>query len=436
MKQLHFYALILFGSLLTFGLDSCKKDDIDPILESIQAVKNDQWRSRIGEEVEIEGYIVFNNDGSAVMLASRDDYYQNGTIDENRYVALGSENIRLLDRPAYFMDRVKLKGRIRATTDVDRIPKAGLFGDLSQFEIEPTGAPTLIENYSGIVVDFVNPCVANPALCQLMNTTDTDKYALLYSGGVNKDAAYQRYWNDMALYYNMLIWINGFDPDNIIVVYKNGLAENNDMPVHYAATINGLASAFDDLESMMDNNDKFFLFMTNHGGTLTDDNSPATDDEDFGLDNVDECSYYYNVNRVIYDEEFAAMVNSLPFASMICVMEQCFSGGFIYDLRGPNRVIISAANEVEVSYGGAKYDDFVMLFASAIIGTQQETGASIDADTNNDGEVSVQEAYIYARNADPYEEHPQYEDNGDGQPVALPNNGGTIDGLYGSNVFL
>ena len=121
---------------------------------------------------------------------------------------------------------------------------------------------------------------------------------------------------------------------------------------------------------------------------------------------------------------------------MCGVLEQCFSGGMIYDLRGPNRVICTACRETELSYGGAGgYDEFVQLWASAMIGLHQVTGNPVDADENNDGKVSVYEAFRWASTNDAQPETPQYEDSGEGLSISFPSAGITTDGTYGSTYF-
>ena len=324
---------------------------------------------------------------------------------------------------------------MRETTDPERTTRAELHGDLALCEITPSATPTITAARVGPLTQLVNPCQIVPGLCDIFTPGDVEKHALLYSGGINSDSAYMRYWNDMVLYYTM-VWLFGYEPDNIIVVYKNGVAENGDMPVHYAATPSGLATAFGVLGVNMDSNDDFFLFTTNHGGTVTDVGSPAPLDEDFGTDLIDECLFYYNSNQVLRDDTMASFVNGLQFGRMCCVMEQCFSGGMIYDLRGPNRVICTACRETEVSWGGATYDVFVMLFASALIGVHQLSGQPVDADENDDGKVSIYEAFRWATNNDTADETPQYEDSGEGISISFPSAGVTIDGSYGFNYFL
>lgn len=401
---------------------------------TIAELKTDAWRDMIGKEVELEGYLLLNPDGTGRLLSDRADYESNGAIPEDRYVALGRDSLAGLDRSEHHLAHVQLRGTVRETGDPDRTSLGSTLGDRALCEVAAHEEPLVMGQWGGAKAAFINPC--ENLTCRLLTHIGPQKYALLYSGGINKDMAYMRYWNDMTLYYAMLTWVFGYDPDNIIVVYKDGVPENGYMPVHYAATPTGLNTAFDVLRARMDADDTFFLFMTNHGGTTSDMGSPMPNDEDFSADTIDETAFYYNQNSVIFDDDIAAQVNSLTFARMCAVMEQCFSGGMIYDLRGPNRVICTAANEVELSYGGAVYDDFVMLFASALIGIHQLTSDPVDADENNDGKVSIYEAFRWATTNDTRPEHPQYEDSGEGISIGFPSLGNTIDGTYGSTFFL
>ena len=49
---------------------------------------------------------------------------------------------------------------------------------------------------------------------------DEEKYAILYSGGINEEKAYYRYWNDI-IYMKFILEMHGYDPANIYVVYKD-----------------------------------------------------------------------------------------------------------------------------------------------------------------------------------------------------------------------
>ena len=131
------------------------------------------------------------------------------------------------------------------------------------------------------------------------------------------------------------------------------------------------------------------------------------------------------------------MFSNLKFNRMVIVMEQCFSGGLIHDVaRSGNRIIISAASEYEPSWcmTGGTYNEFSYYFTSAI-NKADPSGTKVDADTNKDGDVSLVEAFNYARSKDSKSETPYYEDSGDGIPHsgAMPGGG---EGTLGGSVTL
>ena len=97
---------------------------------------------------------------------------------------------------------------------------------------------------------------------------------------------------------------------------------------------------------------------------------------------------------------------------------------------------MSAAGEYEPSWSmlSKTYDEFSYYFTCAINGADPK-GNPVDADANNDGEVSMVEAFNYARSMDTQKETPWYEDSGDGIPNSgnMPKGG---DGALGENTSL
>ena len=89
-------------------------------------------------------------------------------------------------------------------------------------------------------------------------------------------------------------------------------------------------------------------------------------------------------------------------------MGQCFSGGFIDDLSGKNRLIATACdyNEPSNSTSNYEYDEFVYHWSAAVLG-KYPNGKTADADYNSDGVISIQEAFHYAASKDKQNEHPQ-----------------------------
>jgi hypothetical protein len=99
----------------------------------------------------------------------------------------------------------------------------------------------------------------------------------------------------------------------------------------------------------------------------------------------------------ITDDEFSAALDAVSAAATVVVMEQCFSGGFIWDLSRSGRVVMSAAEEETVSYENAFIRNVnAALEGAAVPGSY---GDPTLADTNHDGMVDVAEAFQFASTA-------------------------------------
>ncbi len=104
---------------------------------------------------------------------------------------------------------------------------------------------------------------------------------------------------------------------------------------------------------------------------------------------------------------------SCPTAEVILVAEQCFSGGFLDDLTGPNRLMMSAADDVQITARGGRdaYNEFTFWFMSALSGLKPDGSGSVNADADGNGRVSVGEAYNFAVANNSTDERPCFEDN-------------------------
>ncbi|HEY4674971.1 MAG TPA: dockerin type I domain-containing protein [Candidatus Bathyarchaeia archaeon] len=168
----------------------------------------------------------------------------------------------------------------------------------------------------------------------------------------------------------------------------------------------------------------------NHDGTL--DNF-FSDGEDTNLDRwivgidlngngntnnwvgIDECAQLQDGSY--WDDELASDLNTLSYAKLIFVKQgclvgnlSCFSGGLIDDISANKRIIMSASSETSYSYG-PEYDSYSYwskAFIDALHGQETHydtTSNSVvhenppvyaDADYDNDGYVSMWEAWEYA----------------------------------------
>jgi uncharacterized repeat protein (TIGR01451 family) len=235
-------------------------------------------------------------------------------------------------------------------------------------------------------------------------------YAFIISGGANSSNNHIRYWNDSAFIYRTLVEYYGYADDHIRVCISDGtnpavdrsdgtnsppdLDGDGDADIEYPATLQYIGQVFNELTATLTSSDQLFLFTTDHGG------------QESGWD----C--YLNLWNweEMRDDVLAGYIDALPCQTIIGTFEQCFSGGMIDDLQGDGRVIATAARWDEYSYAMGPnyiYDTFVYWWTSAV-GWETPSGTPVDADTNDDGMVSMHEAFIYAQANDHETETPQY----------------------------
>lgn len=244
------------------------------------------------------------------------------------------------------------------------------------------------------------------------NTRGGTSYAILLSGGASQYSNHIRYYNDTTFMLTTLKEVYGFLDDDIYVLVSDGTdpaADRSDGAnsppdmdgdgiddIDGPCTLAAIQAVFDELATFVTVADQIFIFSTDHGGSAS------------GWD------VYLNLwGEVMNDEVLAGHMNSLPAPHFIVTMEQCYSGGFEDDLQtDPPRVFSSAAAYDEPSYAMSDlmYDEYVYYWISAVRG-EDPYGNPVDADTNGDSQVTMDEAFAYAEANDSQSETPQYDDN-------------------------
>lgn len=456
------------------------------------ALRSPDLLKSLNKQVTVEGFYYA---GSIPMVI--DDItrtYVNLPLPTDSYVPLVGA------RPAGIKsgDKIKVTGLLRRPAPGDPnyvIGESAIIAGRTIHKITPTNldriklttpASILREGLSNPTIDKIKalgPDAMRPAR----------KFAVLIAGGASYASNHIRYWNDTLCMYRILRE-NGYPADNIKVLYHDGFEPVNSvegkvsgtMPIHYSARRPNIAKVFDDLAATMTENDSLFIMINNHGGGLLtkasgsyspgmyggrfDTSNELTEDLisegefdwDFNNDGdkadahrVDECFYLGPTYGAMYDDDFAAEVNKIQdYAVMIIVMEQCFSGGFIDDLRAPNRIVMSAASPNQISRarwpksGVAVYNEFTYWYFTVLMGKTPDDGpiknpegrvVGIDADFDENGRISMQEAFNWARRMDKTDEHPHYDDNAFPPSVTgfvpysmVPGN----EGFVGSRTFL
>ena len=155
---------------------------------------------------------------------------------------------------------------------------------------------------------------------------------------------------------------------------------------------------------------------------------------------IDECLWIGN--EQYWDDEMADDLNSLNYARLIVILDAgiekqsgCFSGGFIDDISAAKRIIMTATHETTYAWGdmdGDGYSEWSEVFIDALHheNTHYNNGVVnedpidiVDADANNDGRVSLKEAWDYAWNHDDARlaglSIPWLDDDGNGLPTYI-----------------
>lgn len=435
---------------IAFSVISCKKTKTEGTSKVVDYsnIKTTNWRASIGDTFDIEGYYdEVNGVGKIYSLA--EDQSIDGVTPESHYLWIYKpSNLPYVPNYSSFIGRkVKIKGVLGAVSEQSIVTTSRVFGDpsLAGLSVLKIGIDSTI-----VKAGFLRPvpfsfCERYPVICQSLIDPFGEKVAFLYSGGINAGNANYRYWNDIYVMYGILKNQYGYSSRNIIVCYKNGIADDHasEVPINFAASPAGFDSAIALLKSRMNSTSKFFCFINNHGGgyeTSTGLNYGLTDtdgdDTRAGVTdhNTDEQIYYYNSSTTFSDDKLASKINSLKFGTGIFLLKPCFSGGLIWDLRGTNRVLIAAGTEFEVTHGHSSnlFGDLTFHFLAAISGKKPDGSGNVNADSNGDSKVSMKEIFDYVRANHTPSDHPQYSDDGTGNSIGTS----PSTSSFGAGVFL
>ena len=242
-------------------------------------------------------------------------------------------------------------------------------------------------------------------------TRSDSRWAVLLNGGYDSSNNHVRYWNDLSNIYITLNSVYEFPDENIIVLCSDGLntapdqsnGQNSnpdldgdgDADIMYSCILSNINAVFAGLAANFTGTEKLFVFTTDHGSSVS------------GWNVVQNL---WN-HEVLTDAHFAELLAAIPASEIICTLEPCYSGGFLDDIVVPPGPIVasSACRHDESSWAMADliYDEYVFYWTAAVKG-EDAYGNIVDADTNDDGFVTMDEAFIYAEAHDTRPESPQY----------------------------
>jgi hypothetical protein len=210
---------------------------------------------------------------------------------------------------------------------------------------------------------------------------DQNKFAVIINGPGGEPAYAKQFDEWTRQLSGVLAERFGFDSKNVKVLSEK------------SATAEEVKRTFATLKSQLDANNVLFLFLIGHG-------SFDGKESKFNLVGPDLSASEYNV-----------LLSSLPARRVVVLNMASASGEFIKSLAAKGRIVITATRNGQETNATR----FAGFFISAL--------SAADADTDQDGHVSVLEAFVYASRltGDFYKragrlptEHALLDDNGDG----------------------
>ncbi len=250
-------------------------------------------------------------------------------------------------------------------------------------------------------------------------------YAILYAG-----ASMNRHVNDIEFLYRTLVNVYRVPKSRITVLSYDGTLTYNDanwqrhvgsignwpgnntpyqMKIDGAGTRAELLAAIAAVGEKLGPQDNLLLHTNNHGNTVSGGSTIISYEGDDAT-----------------ESDLADAVGALPqFNSLMVMMEQCFSGGFIdpiLDASPANCTSVATAVDANTSSdGGPEFDPFALAWINAM------TGANADGSmlsplpaTDGAGFVTAQTAFDYAKATDTgIHDDPQFSGNACGRSTAL-----------------
>jgi hypothetical protein len=286
---------------------------------------------------------------------------------------------------------------------------------------------TLIDTEIGnIILSGKNRRLPIPKNSQSIERNPSDpRWAVLMNGGHSAGSNHVRYWNDLSNIYITLNHVYNYPDENIIVLCSDGLdpapdqsnGQNSDPDldgdgdedIMYSCVLSNVDMVFEGLANNLTGGSELFVFATDHGSSKGGWNTV------FNLWNMEE----------LEDAHFADLLAEIPIAETVCTFEPCFSGGFLDDIIVEPGPIVgsSACRHDEYSWAmppDYMYDTYVFHWTAAVK-WEDAYGEPVNADYNEDGIITMDEAFEYAELMDTSDESPQYGDypEGCGMEISL-----------------
>ena len=233
----------------------------------------------------------------------------------------------------------------------------------------------------------------------MTNASETHtKYAVIINGVDNSGLHGFCYWHECSAVFQTLLSHDFLKPNIYTAiaggrdgnVWRDDLNGDGYSDINYIANAEDVYWIFSQLSGIMDNEDDLFIFITGKGGTYND-------------------SAYFELwdGYKIFGNVFSQLLAPISARTINIVMAQSYSGGFINALRGRSNLVITTAcqeDEENSFMQNNNFSRFVYRWLSGVNGISPSSMypdyvidfIADNADENQDGYVSMEEAYLYA----------------------------------------
>lgn len=236
-------------------------------------------------------------------------------------------------------------------------------------------------------------------LLVITGTARAENYAVLFAGGNGSGDNEPRYYEQISHHYHVLKDNLGYKPENIWILFADGLdpaadqsdGTNSNWYTHASqgahvmmgneAELNEVLEGFQNL----DPHDMFYFYCFDHGSGTQDDKDDHDEEQITAWSGSD-----------INDEEFAASTALVGAERQVYVLGQCYSGGILeeLDMSGDWKFGCASCTHFEKSYSYG-YDGLNECWSDAITEQGRHTTYSVYATARDDMGTYSDPDYVF-----------------------------------------
>lgn len=234
--------------------------------------------------------------------------------------------------------------------------------------------------------------------------SSSNKYAIIINGGYNSTVNHPQYWNDCSIVYKMLKNEYGYSDNNIFVIMSDGtssaadLSDGTSSPVDldgdgisdidYLANLGNLSTVFNAVANNTANGGDVFIYVT----------GPLYQSSTFKALGLWSGTY-------VTDAELSSYISSISTNAkthiLLNIPEVSSFGTYLVNRANSTITAVnngSNGSDKIITVQDKSYSRFTYNWTAAMTGENPGTTSVVDADLDNDDNISFLEAFKYAKN--------------------------------------